>query len=406
LPEAMRRDLQQCGFVLDASGSAPSAGRFDPAWELRRAESLPPEPSTAIVIGGGLAGAAVASSLARRGWQVEVLDAAEQPAGGASALPAGLLAPHVSPDDNLLSRLTRAGVRITLQEASMRLRAGEDWAPSGVLRRRGAGDRPPADLGPEGEPWQRWNDGNRQDIRHTAGAWIRPARLVHAWLAQPGIRWRGGVRVQSIAPSGSQWQALDAAGQVLAQAPLVVVAAAVGSAALAPQLAAVHAVRGQVSWGLLDPGVSLGDVPVNGNGHFLPDVPLDGGPAWLSGSTYAHGEGDPSPRAEDQLANLERLRSLAPDAAGQLAPAFEAGTARAWSGVRCASSDRRPLLGELAPGLWVSTAMGSRGLTFAPLCAELLAARLHAEPLPLPVRLAAALDAQRHAGVRPSRAGP
>ena len=51
--------------------------------------------------------------------------------------------------------------------------------------------------------------------------------------------------------------------------------------------------------------------------------------------------------------------------------------------MRCASTDRRPLVGEVEPGLWVSTAMGSRGLTFAALCGELLAARLHGEPLPL-----------------------
>ena len=39
--------------------------------------------------------------------------------------------------------------------------------------------------------------------------------------------------------------------------------------------------------------------------------------------------------------------------------------------------------------------MGSRGLTFAALCGELLAARLHGEPLPLPASLAGALDAGR-----------
>jgi tRNA 5-methylaminomethyl-2-thiouridine biosynthesis bifunctional protein len=35
--------------------------------------------------------------------------------------------------------------------------------------------------------------------------------------------------------------------------------------------------------------------------------------------------------------------------------------------------------------------MGSRGLTFAALCGELLAARLHGEPLPLEQRQADAL---------------
>ena len=78
-----------------------------------------------------------------------------------------------------------------------------------------------------------------------------------------------------------------------------------------------------------------------------------------------------------------------------VAPAFSDGSVQAWTGVRCASTDRRPVLGELEPGLWVSTAMGSRGMTFAALCAELLAARVHGEPLPLDKRLALALDARR-----------
>ena len=51
---------------------------------------------------GPPASAACAASLARRGWQVSLIDAVDGPAGGASALPAGLLAPHVSPDDSLL----------------------------------------------------------------------------------------------------------------------------------------------------------------------------------------------------------------------------------------------------------------------------------------------------------------
>jgi tRNA 5-methylaminomethyl-2-thiouridine biosynthesis bifunctional protein len=42
--------------------------------------------------------------------------------------------------------------------------------------------------------------------------------------------------------------------------------------------------------------------------------------------------------------------------------------------------------------------MGSRGLTFAALCGELLAARLHGEPLPLPLSLAMALDVRRQLG--------
>jgi tRNA 5-methylaminomethyl-2-thiouridine biosynthesis bifunctional protein len=97
-------------------------------------------PGRCAVIGAGLAGAAVAASLARRGWQVTVLDAADRPAAGASGLPVGMLAPHVSPDDALLSRLTRAGIRATWSELVRLLEEGRDWRASGVLERRPDGD--------------------------------------------------------------------------------------------------------------------------------------------------------------------------------------------------------------------------------------------------------------------------
>ena len=66
------------------------------------------------VVGAGMAGAAVAASLAQRGWQVQVLEAAPALGAGASGLPVGLTAPHVSPDDNVVSRITRSGVQATL----------------------------------------------------------------------------------------------------------------------------------------------------------------------------------------------------------------------------------------------------------------------------------------------------
>jgi tRNA 5-methylaminomethyl-2-thiouridine biosynthesis bifunctional protein len=154
-------------------------------------------------------------------------------------------------------------------------------------------------------------------------------------------------------------------------------------------------VRGQVSWAMRDAALALPPCPVNGNGHFLPAVPLEGGLAWMSGSSYGRGDTDLQPRSEDHRANFDRIGALLPMVAAQLAPAFASGKVRAWTGIRCASSDRRPLVGELAPGLWVSTAMGSRGLSFAALCAEMIACRLHAQPLPLPLSLAMALDVNR-----------
>jgi tRNA 5-methylaminomethyl-2-thiouridine biosynthesis bifunctional protein len=408
-------DLQPRGFVPDGATSDASAlhVRYAPAWRTR--QDMAPKPvdtAECVVIGGGLAGAAAAASLARRGWKVQVLDAAPLPAAGASALPAGLLAPHQSPDDNLLSRLSRAGARITLSQCAALLRPGEDWSMTGVLERRGDDARPPPPLGDALLPWTRtatpgdWAHAGEEHAGaawwHALAAWIRPAALVRAWLAQDGISFLGGTTVTGLRPTPTGWQVLDAQDRCIATTPLVVIAAANGSAGLCANAIGTHAVRGQVSWGAVPPGLS-GESAINGDGHFIPRVPLDGQAVWLTGSTYGRGDDDGSPRASDHAENLQRLRRLAPAAASAVAPLFERSEVHAWAGVRCASHDRRPLVGEIAPGCWVSTAMGSRGLTFAALCGELIAARLHGEPLPLEARLARALDAIREAGAGASR---
>ncbi|HXD39612.1 MAG TPA: FAD-dependent 5-carboxymethylaminomethyl-2-thiouridine(34) oxidoreductase MnmC [Ramlibacter sp.] len=413
----VRRDLAQCGFVVDKTeGLAPKrhslTGVFAPAWEPRRRQpQRTVVPGRCVVVGSGLAGASAAASLARRGWQVTVLDEADAPAAGASSLPAGLIAPHFSVDDSLLSRLSRSGVRATLQEARTLLRHGQDWQASGVLEHRvhdtARDPNLPAANTPEpAQDWSRpadppqkaaaWLDPEAVAYWHRQGGWIKPAALVQAWLSQPGVRWRGRARVDRLVRSGNDWRLTDAQGRELEQADLVVVAAAHASANLLDGRLTLQPVRGQVSWGEQRAQLELPPFPLNGNGHFIPHVPLGSTVAWFCGSTYGRGETDLAPRKTDHQENLTRLGSLLPAVEQQLIADFSSRAVKAWTGVRCASADRRPLLGELEPGLWVSTAMGSRGMTFAVLCAELLAARLHGEPLPLERRLAASLDALRH----------
>jgi len=181
----------------------------------------------------------------------------------------------------------------------------------------------------------------------------------------------------------------------------VVIAAGLASRDFAPALP-LTGVRGQVAWSASDDAgalPALPAIPVNGDGHLLARVPWGPGELWLAGATFDRDDPDVAPRAADTQANRERLARLHPAASQSLESAFADGAVQAWAGVRCASTDRRPLVGAvdeaLAPGLWVCTAMGSRGLTFAALCAELLAARWHGEPLPSSAALASALDVRR-----------
>ena len=385
----IRERLAQCGFLLQMVPGLPPKrdrlqGEFNPPWEPKVRDASPRVDAIAshcIVIGSGLAGAAVAASLARRGWRVQVLDAAATPAAGASGLPAGLVVPHISADDAVLSRLSRAGVAMTWQQVCALLRDGQDFSLSGVRERR------LQDVAP--------------DLWHPFAGWIKPARLVVALLARAGITWQGQMQVQSLRRQGDNWQVLDAQDHVLAEASRVVVCAGFGSLPLLQKELPLQALRGQLSWawrGSADDD-AFPATPVNGNGNFIPLVPTDQGLAWYLGSSFERGSTDTHPRDADHKSNYAKLQTLLPETARALAPLFERSQVQSFTAVRCTTPDRLPVVGPIdeihLPGLWISTAMGARGLTLALLCAELLAAQWHGEPLPLERKLAHALAPDR-----------
>lgn len=365
------------------------------------------------MVGGGISGATVAASLAHRGWYVTVLDQAAEPASGASGLPVGLFAPHVSPDDALLSRLTRAGVRATQTLARALLREGEDWAHTGVLEH---GIKPAAREGRQLPARSMALMGSRQAeaaelsraglppaspaLWHAEAGWLKPAALVRALLALPGITWRGHAAVWQLRRSGDQWCVEDVQGAELARAGLVIVTAGPASRVLAHNRLPLQPLRGQIAWGHHAPQApGLPPFPVNGHGSVMAHVPLHGGLAWLVGSTFERDSTDTAVRAADHAANLTRLGLLLPAAANVLRAGFEQGDVKGWAGVRATLPDRLPAVGpvdpDALPGLWVSTGMGSRGLTLAALCAEVLAACLHREKPSLETVLMSALNAAR-----------
>jgi tRNA 5-methylaminomethyl-2-thiouridine biosynthesis bifunctional protein len=102
---------------------------------------------------------------------------------------------------------------------------------------------------------------------------------------------------------------------------------------------------------------------------------------------------------DNQANNYQHLQQLLPTLAKALAPEFLGNTLNTWKSTRCVTMDRLPAVGPLEasrqPGLWLCAGMGSRGLSFSMLCAELLAARLGAEPWPVESKLARSLDALR-----------
>jgi tRNA 5-methylaminomethyl-2-thiouridine biosynthesis bifunctional protein len=385
-----------------------------------------------------MAGAAVALSLAQRGWQVDVLEAAPALGAGASGLPVGLAAPHVSPDDHVLSRITRAGVQATLERAHALTQAGalsaQDWGLSGVLEQRIKGPREGLSGKRLPQAHEHWgtlaSDAQlaaaglpcgSPALWHSQAAWLRPRPWVTAQLAAPGIRLRLGCAVQRISHSAAGWAVWNQQGELLSQTPALVLASAFDTAALLQALAnqapgalrplPLHALRGQISFGRVDAlpvsaQAQLPPFPVNGHGSFISGVAAPNSEAahWFMGSTFERDCYSALLRPEDHLANQARLNSLLPALAPAMAQGFEADQVQGWAGVRCTLPDRLPAVGQIDPAQWpglhVCTGMGARGISLAVLCGEVLAASLDKEPLPLPPELAKHLAAHRFAPIR------
>ena len=68
--------------------------------------------------------------------------------------------------------------------------------------------------------------------------------------------------------------------------------------------------------------------------------------------------------------------------------------------MRCTLHDRLPLVGSVADapaGLWINSAMGSRGLTLGLLCSEILVAQMTGYPSPVDDHLVRAISSLRFA---------
>jgi tRNA 5-methylaminomethyl-2-thiouridine biosynthesis bifunctional protein len=361
-----------------------------------------------------------------------VYDSQPSPAGGAAGLPVGLVVPHHSADDSARSRMSRAGTRLMLQHAEERLNLGADWQPGGVLE-LSIEDTGLAEVeaevlshaAPQRAPtgWASHRAlGSAQGLWHPYAAWIKPARLVQCWLDNPAIHFYGSATVHSLQRVEQQWLLHCAQGSELGRADLVVFANAYGCVELVRRLAA--SVPAVVDWipdaleklqslqamqGTLSLGPCLAPLdgstavfpgfPVNGHGSFVSGVPTAQGLQWYAGSTFQTNAILHADLVREHGINLKKLQALLPAVAEQLAPQFTNQQVQAWQGTRCISHDRLPLVGPLddtpKSTLWLCAAMGARGLSFSALCAELLAAWLGDEPLPIESALAKGLGTRR-----------
>ena len=413
-----KRDMTIAHFASLAP-CRPPAGRPQGPWTGER---------RAVVVGAGLAGALAAQVLAQQGWTCTVLDRARAPAQGASGNPAGLFHGVLHREDGMHARLHRLAALTAARYYSPLVRDGVVPGDlSGLLAVRS--ESPPSN-GMEAPPLQGlsgYAEGMTQAeasrmaqaslcgpaLHFPQGGWVDPAAVVRQALSTSGVRFQGQAQVKALqapVPGDPNWRVLGEAGQVLAQAPLVVLAAGGGLPVLArdlapdlplPALGPLEVTRGQLTW---FEGAAALRRPVTGHGYAvsLPDGRLLCGASQQQVGQEGHGE---ELQPEDTAWNLSRLRTLA----GLMQPEGVAlGGRVSW---RVQTPDRLPLIGPAPrtdtsprtrrdqqrlvprhPGLFIMGAFGSRGLIWAPLASRLLCAWLEATPLPMEADLVDALD--------------
>lgn len=406
-----KREMLVGRLVRPARRRAASVPVVDPARERH-----------AIVVGAGLAGASVAAGLASRGWRTTIVESADRPASGASSLWAGSFHPLVARDDSRLARLSRAAFLHALDAWRELERRGATiaWRRCGVLQhaRRHRDDAaslaavdalafPPSfvrhvDAG-EAQALTGLDTG-RPGLWFPDAGWARAPSIVRAWLdlalSGAGSSLITATRVERIVRGQEGWAAADSRGTTIATAPVVVLANAADLSRLAPDAIPIRAVRGQATYLPAD-AMPTPRAVVIGNGYVLP--PVDG--RIVVGSSYDLGSDERAPTLEAHEGNLARLRKLLRDAGLGVDPrSLDAGV-----GFRAVAPDRMPVVGALrgpearepADGLYAIGAFASRGLTWATLMGEVLAARVAGEPLPIETDLAEAIDPARF----PRRAG-
>jgi tRNA 5-methylaminomethyl-2-thiouridine biosynthesis bifunctional protein len=387
----VRRGLAAHGFEV---AKQPGFGRKRERLEARLPGETPvagASPRVAI-IGGGIAGAALARAFRALGADPLLIEA-DGHGAGASGNAAALITPRLDAGGGPVAALyaqaferavalcKRTAPGAILSQGVLQLEHQDrdasrfDRVAEQALWPEGAVTRLDAQAAADrlGEPQARGG------LRFDDALVVEPSALIAAWLEGTET-----VTAQVRALHGNEdeaWRLTGPDGALIAEAEIVCLAAGWGLAALRPDLP-LSPVRGQAS---VVQGLSC-PAPVAWGGYV---IPTRGG--LLFGATHDRGDEDSASRVADNARNLDSLERVLPALAAQIgAKQIEGRVA-----TRAVTPDRLPLAGALEPGLFVLGGLGSRGFCTAPLLAEHVAAVALGAASPLSAPFAARVDPRR-----------
>ncbi|OYW81448.1 MAG: FAD-dependent oxidoreductase [Polynucleobacter sp. 32-46-5] len=369
-----------------------------------------PQHHDIVVLGAGIAGATIANELLARGQKVCVVDSASSPASACSSHAYAIAHPHIGRGAPRLLRLTRLAFFMAEE------RWGHKWNQHGIFQ-PAKKDKPfnlqelnahlrSLDLDDDvaqvlSAPEAKQICGIEQN-----GVWLPRGASLNLSIAtkellqpHPHLQCAWSTTVSRLEKLGERWIAFDTQNNLLFSANKIVVASALETKPLLATIGIrlpLRPVRGQLSIFSVDgksPWVNkLPKTAISGDGYCLPaERQSDGSYHWMVGSSFDEGEEDLNHWDSSDEFNREQAKGLINFPEGSNQALVKSGS---FVGVRCVAGDRLPIIGALTqrPGIYIATALGSRGVLWSALAAKLITAQVLQDDFALLARLGFAAD--------------
>ncbi len=420
----VRRALIAHGFAVNkATGYGKKREMLYGHFSSENTLKANPSPNTVAIIGGGIAGCATAYALANRGIKVTLLERHATVAQEASGNPVGVLYPRLAANPNTADAIALSSYLYTLRLLTQLGLEHPDLGRCGLLQlafntRETARIEAIAKRDLDSEIG-RYVDASEASalagvpLSHAGlyfpnAGWISPQAFCRTLLQHTNITVLTQACVAQLTKQQLEWQIHTQQGQTLS-ADAVVIANANEALQLAPAAhLPISAVRGQMTTVSANPQSASLKTVLCTEGYLTPAIQG----SHCVGATFDNQDTSLDIREADNLSNIDMLAHMSPQLVGLKHQPLQGRAA-----LRCATPDYLPLVGQLLnataltasppkhktsaqdlpwhSGLYVNVGHGTKGLTTAPLCAELLASRLVGDPLPVALSLAHAIDANR-----------
>ena len=414
-----------------------SCGPKKPSWlvaqpwlQLPKTNTASTTTKTAVVIGGGIAGCSSAYALAQRGFKVTLLEKNNNVANAGSGNPQGVLYAKLSSDLNAHSQFYLAGYLHSLRNLHQTMPDKTHWNDCGVLQlafnekeakrqaqfnERHALNEVVEYVTPEQATEFAGTQIEQSGLYFPNGGWVSPKHWCKALTNHENIEVVTNCSAETLEQADNQHWLTHTKTRVFESHYVIVASAQFAKTFEQLSFLPTKSIPGQITQASTEnESVNLKTV-LCGSSYVAPQHKNQ----LVFGASYRLKSLDESVLDSENTSNVENLNNDFPSVGNQLTPNTDLSGRAA---TRCTVPDYTPIagpilkeqefLGEFADlkksknwkfqqsakfhnGLYVNCGHGSRGLSSAPLCGELIAAQINEEPWPIQKKLADVISPSR-----------